>query len=250
MLGKYKKALETLKKPYNGFMKTYSFEVLPTATQITQELKPNLMEYLKDYQTEHPEQTEETRILIGVLDLYNEQTKDYLRYTGAEILNIVRQLYYYGTPVKRALDHAKLTTPGALILRTSRGHNNAVMITRLRYRDTAERLEEVKTQLLGVHGIDPERVRLENRKGNEEHKLDLLERKADLEAMLSEYKQTITRAEQIRKDINTWFRSKAPEEIRKKIDRLEIYDTAEAAQILGPYEDEIINYSKMDIWEP
>ena len=228
-------------------MKIYHLDVLPTAAQITPVLKSYLLDYLKDYQTTHPEEMEELRILIGVLDLYEERTKDFLKYSGIEILNIIRQVYYYGNTIKEAQERKQRITIGGFIYQIYTGTNNAYIITRLRCRQTADRLEEIQTALTGIHGIDPERVRLENVKGNEAHRLSLIEKKDNLEAMLKEYNKTLTRAEQVRESIKAWFRSIAPEELRKKIEELGPYDIERAGLLLEPYEEEIIKYSKMDI---
>lgn len=227
-------------------MKIYNFSELTTAVQITPELKERMLDYLKDYQTEHPEEHEATRLLIGVLELHNDKTKDFLKFSDIEILNTVRQMYYYEMPIEKAREYAKRSTTGAFILQTLRDSNSTVTIARIRYRQALERLEEIKTALTGVHSIDTTQVKLENQKGNEYNRLKLIETKTEIERELTEYKATIKHAEQVRKDIAKWTRSEAPEGIKESIEALNSYDVRAAEQLLGQYTKAIADYAGMN----
>ena len=220
-------------------MKIYNLTALTTAVQITPELRAGMLEYLTDNQTE----SEVIRLLKGVLNLHSRKTRDFLKYSDIQILNAFRLIYFYGTPPETAIEYAGHYGPAVIILRTLQGNNNAITAAIIRYRETAEQLEEIKTFLTGVHGIDPERVKLENRKGNEYRKLDMIEKKGDLERRLKEYQAMVRHAERVRAKLTEWTKTKAPEQIRDLIAKPNGYDLNEIDRLLMPYVDQITEYA-------
>lgn len=220
-------------------MKIYNLTALTTAVQITPELRAGMLEYLTDNQTE----SEVIRLLKGVLNLHSRKTRDFLKYSDIQILNAFRLIYFYGTPPETAIEYAGHYGPAVIILRTLQGNNNAITAAIIRYRETAEQLEEIKTFLTGVHGIDPERVKLENRKGDEYRKLDMIEKKGDLERRLKEYQAMVRHAERVRAKLTEWTKTKAPEQIRDLIAKPNGYDLNEIDRLLMPYVDQITEYA-------
>lgn len=215
----------------------------PTQTIITQGTKSQIILFLEAYRSEHMDEAEGLRILKGVLSLHNEKTRDFLKYTDMEILTIVRQLYYYRSTLDNAIRWSKRYSKGKFILDNLQGNNRALTFTELNLRRINEELEVINAQLMGLHGIDLTDVRLENRKGNESFKLDLIEKKGMYEDLAKVYQSQIRHAKQVRKDILLWVNEHAPDEVRQAVNNA---DSFTAAELLEAYAEEIETFSNMN----
>ncbi len=229
--------------PYNDFMNDVILTLSPTQTAITQGTKSQIILFLEAYRSEHMDEAEDLRIIEGVLSLHNEQTRDFLKYTDMEILTIVRQLYYYRSTLDNAIRWSKRYSKGKFILDNLQGNNRALTFTELNLRRINEELEVINTQLMGLHGTDLTDVRLENRKGNESHKLDLIEKKGMYEELVKVYQSQINHAKQVRKDIILWVNEHAPDEVRQAVNNA---DSFTAAELLEAYAEEIETFSNMN----
>lgn len=215
----------------------------PTQTAITQGTKSQIISFLKAYQLEHEEDKEQLRIIEGVLSLHNEKTRDFLKYSDMEILTIVRQLYYYRSTLDNAIRWSKRYSKGKFILDNLQGNNRALTFTEFNLRRINEELEVINAQLMGLHGIDLTDVRLENRKGNESFKLDLIEKKGMYEELVKVYQSQINHAKQVRKDILLWVNEHAPDEVRQAVNNA---DSFTAAELLEAYAHDIEIFSNMN----
>lgn len=219
---------------------------LSTAIQINSNLKAALLDYLKEYVPQDEDDSELKRVLTGVLELHDEKTRDFLKYSDFQILSIMRQVYVYNVSLSQAEQSHKFINQSGFILQTMRGNNRAVTVLGIRYRQIINELEEIKTKLLGLHSMDLTDVRLENHKGDESFKLGMIEKKSVLESLKADYEAEIEKCKQVRADIIKWFKMEGPAELNQTIKEIDDFSMSEAEAVLSPYVRAISEYAGMN----
>lgn len=229
-------------------MNIYSIDtlsLLTTTTQIDESLRVDMMDYFQNYREQHPEETV-VNGYIGVLNLYSDATKDYLKYTGMELINTVKGCIFYRMPIERAHKIQSWNTEGTLIFDIWHGVNRTHDLMLAWKRETSQKLDVIKGRLYSVKGPDLSDVRIENARGNDGYILDLIEKKDRLEHELEMYKADEYRHKAIREKITEWIDINLSDDEKERLRGIDCYSKEDAALLLAPYAVNIAEYSGMN----